>query len=168
MKKLIGILLVPLAALLGIHGPAVASGEHNQRFFVTGRVEDPVARIVGSGVITGVGSLTAESVEFQPANNTYHEIDIAAIGRGTLTLSIDGRFSVWPFTLDPRSCTQRGTLSGTWTIAAGGGDFAGAAGAGTFRGRFFTYAPLGPAGCDETTLKGVVAGPMVGGVSTPP
>ena len=168
MKKVIGILLVPLAVLLGIDGSAAATGTGNQRFFVAGRVEDPGATITGSGVITGVGSLTAQSVEFRPADNTYSETDIVAIGGGSLTVSIDGRFSVWPFTVDPRSCTQRGTLSGTWTIVTGGGDFAGATGAGTFSGWFFTYARRGPAGCDEANLKGFLAGPMVGTVRTAP
>ena len=164
MKKIAVVLLVQLSVLLGIDGSA-AAGDGNQRFFVVGRVEAPAAMIAASGVITGTGSLTAESVEFRPADNSYHEIDILVVGGGTLTVSIDGRFDVWPFTLDPRSCTRHGTLSGTWTITAGGGDFAGATGKGTFWGRFFTYARGGPAGCDEAAIKGFVAGPMVGNVN---
>jgi hypothetical protein len=162
MKKIVGILLVQLAALLSIVGSAAAGGGADQRFFVVGRVEDPVAMIVASGVITGVGSLTAESVEFRPADKTYHEIDLVAVGGGTLTLSIDGRFDVWPFDLDPRTCTRQGTLGGDWTVTAADGDFAGTTGAGTFSGRFFTYAGRGPGGCDPETIKGLVAGPMVG------
>jgi hypothetical protein len=162
MKKIICVLLVQLAALLGIDGIAAASGGANQRFFIVGRVEDPVATIAASGVITGVGSLTAESVEFRPADKTYHEIDAVAVGGGSLTLSIDGRFDVWPFDLDPRTCTQSGMLSGNWTITAAGGDFAGATGAGTFSGRFLTYARRIPGGCDAEAIKGLVAGPMVG------
>lgn len=167
MKKFLGILLVQVVVLLGSGGSALARAADNQRFLIAGRVEDPSAAIAGSGVISGVGSLTAESVDFRPADNTYHETDVAAIGGGTLTMSIEGRFDVWPFTLDPRSCTQRGTLTGTWTVTAGSGDFVGATGDGTFSGRFFTYARRGPAGCDEKTLKGFVVGPMVGNVSLP-
>jgi hypothetical protein len=162
MRKIIGIVLVLLAALLGTVGPAAASAADNQRFFVVGRVEDPVATIAADGVLTGVGSLTAESVEFHPADKSYHELDIVAVGGGTLTLSIDGRFSVWPFDLDPRTCTRQGTLGGRWTVTAAGGDLAGATGAGTFSGRFFTYAGRGPGGCAAEALKGVVAGPMTG------
>jgi hypothetical protein len=162
MKKIICVLLVQLAAGLGIVGSAAASGGADQRFFVVGRVEDPVATIAASGVITGAGTLTAESAEFRQADRTYHEIDVVAVGGGSLTLSIDGRFNVWPFTLDPRTCTQQGTLGGSWVITAAGGDFAGATGSGTFSGRFFTYAARGPGGCEEQALKGFVAGPMVG------
>jgi hypothetical protein len=166
MKKIISILLVQLAALLGIGGVASASAgaEGQQRFFLAGPAEGPSITITGHGMITGIGTLTAESVDLRPIDNTYHEVDLAAIGGGTLTISIDGRFDTWPFTLDPRSCTRRGTLGGNWVITASGGDFAGATGDGTFRGRFFTYASRGPAGCDEGAIRGFVAGSMVGDV----
>jgi hypothetical protein len=167
MKKVAVILLVQLVVLLVGDGAAAAKAEDNQYFFVTGRVEDPSATITGKGVITGVGSLTVESVDFRPVDNTYHEMDVAVFGGGTLTMSIDGRFDVWPFTLDPRSCTQRGTLTGTWIVTAGAGDFVGATGDGTFSGRFFTYARRGSDGCDETALKGFIAGPMVGNINLP-
>ncbi len=167
MKKVIGIVLVQLAALLSIGGAvaaASAGAESNQRFFLTGPAEGPSITIAGRGVITGVGTLTAVSVDLRPIDNTYHEVDRAVIGGGTLTISIDGRFDTWPFTLDPRSCTRHGTLSGNWVITASGGDFTDVTGSGTFRGRFFTYASRGPAGCDESAIKGFVAGPMIGDV----
>lgn len=154
-----------LAALLcGATGAAHASGD-NQRFFIAGRVEEPTARLLAAGVLNGAGTLTAESVEFQQADSSYRETDLAVVGAGTLELSINGRFSTWPFTLDPGSCTQRGTLSGTWTVAAARGDLTGTTGHGTFTGRFLTYAARGPAGCDESAIKGFVAGPMTGTLS---
>ncbi len=164
MKRVMGILFVQLLMLLG-NGAAWAVPPDNVRFLVTGRVEDPSATIIASGAISGIGTLTAESVDYRQADNTYHETDLAAVGGGTLTMSVDGRFDVWPFTLDPRTCTQRGTLTGVWTVTAGGGDFAGATGSGTFSGRFLTYANRTPGGCDEQALKGFLAGPMVGNVS---
>lgn len=164
MKKVIGVVLVQFAALLGVGGVAAASVEGNQRFLLAGPAEGPSITIAGYGVITGVGTLTAESVDLRPIDNTYHEVDRAVIGSGTLTISIDGRFDTWPFTLDPRSCTRHGTLSGNWLITASGGDFTGATGGGTFRGRFFTYASRRPAGCDESAIRGFVAGPMIGDV----
>lgn len=94
-------------------------------------------------------------------------MDLAVIGTGTLTISIDGRFDTWPFTLDPRSCTRHGALGGNWVVTAGNGDFAGATGSGTFRGRFFTYATRGPAGCETEAIKGFVAGSMIGDVRFP-
>lgn len=171
MKKLIAILLVPLAALLGVGGVggvAAAGAEGNQHFFLAGPAEGPSITIAGYGMITGIGTLTAETVDLRPIDNTYHEVDLAVIDGGTLTISIDGRFDTWPFTLDPRSCTRHGTLGGTWVITASGGNLAGATGGGAFHGRFFTYASRGPAGC-EAAIKGFVAGPMVGDVRfTPP
>jgi len=166
LKKVISVLLVQLAALLGVGGVAAADAraEGNQRFFLAGPAEGPSITIAGYGMITGIGTLTAESVDLRPIDNTYHEMDLAVIGGGTLTISIDGRFDMWPFTLDPPLCTRHGTLGGHWTITASGGDLAGATGGGTFLGRFFTYASRGPAGCDESTIKGLVAGPMVGDV----
>src|SRR5947208_12208373 len=132
MTKVLSILLVQFAALLGIGGVAAAGAgaEVNQHFFLAGPAEGPSITIAGHGMITGIGTLTAESVDLHPIDNTYHEVDLAVIGGGTLTISIDGRFSTWPFALDPRSCTRRGTLGGRWTITAGGGDFAGATGVG--------------------------------------
>ncbi|MCW2943898.1 MAG: hypothetical protein JWR24_615 [Actinoallomurus sp.] len=162
MKKAIGISAAELIVLLAIGGPALAEPAENQRFFVTGRIEEPSITVVASGTITGVGSLAAESVDYRPTDKTYRETDLAVIAGGRLTISINGRFDVWPFTLDPRSCTQRGKMAGTWTIKDGGGDFAGATGDGTFSGHFFTFARRGHAGCDEAALKGFVAGPMVG------
>jgi hypothetical protein len=161
VKKVIGVLL-PQLLVLGAAGPALAGPADDQRFLVAGRIEEPSVSIVASGVINGRGSLTAESVDYRPGDRTYHETDVAVIGDGRLTISIDGAFDVWPFTLDPRSCTQRGRMAGTWTITDGAGDLAGATGGGTFSGRFFTSADRGPTGCDETTLKGVVVGPMIG------
>ena len=164
MKKLIGVLLVQLAALLGVGGVASAHPESNQHFLLAGPAEGPSITIAGRGVITGIGTLTAVTVDLRPVDNTYHEVDIAVIGDGTLTISIDGRFDKWPFTLDPRSCTRHGNLGGAWFVTASGGDLTGATGDGTFRGRFFTYARRGPAGCDEGAIKGFVAGSMTGNV----
>jgi hypothetical protein len=164
VKRFIGILLVQLAALLGVGDVAAARTEVNQHFFLAGPAEGPSITIAGSGVITGIGTLTAEAVDLRPIDNTYHEVDSAIIGGGNLTLSIDGRFDTWPFALDPRSCTRHGRLGGTWTVTASGGNLTGAIGGGTFQGQFFTYAARGPAGCDEGAIKGFVAGTMVGDV----
>jgi hypothetical protein len=165
VTQVVSVVLVQLLALLGGGGAAGTELPGSQHFFAAGRVEAPELTILASGVVTGAGSLTAESVELRPADNTYQETDRISIGSGTLTVSVDGRFDVWPFTLDPRSCTQQGSLAGTWIITASGGDLAGATGGGTFSGRFVTYARRRPAGCDETRIKGFVAGSMVGAVT---
>lgn len=162
MKRLIGVVLVQLAMLLGVGGVAAARTEGNQHFFLAGPAEGPSITIAGRGMITGIGTLTAETVDLRPVDNTYHEVDLAVIAGGTLTLSIDGRFDTWPFTLDPRSCTQHGTLGGNWMVTASGGDLAGATGGGTFHGQFFTHAIRTRAGCDEEKITGFVAGPMDG------
>jgi hypothetical protein len=154
--RLAGALLGPLL-LLPAPGPARA-----QRFLLYGRVEAPALSLLAGGVINGAGSLTAEAVDYRPADRTYRETDLAVIGGGSLTLAVEGRFDTWPFTLDPRTCTRRGGLTGTWTVTRGGGAFAGATGAGRFSGRFLTYAARTPAGCDETAIKGFVGGPMTG------
>lgn len=161
MSRVIGVLLV---LLLGLTGTAEASGGGDQHFVAAGRVEAPSITIIGRGVINGVGPMTAEAVDFHQADNTYRETDLAAFGAGSLTLSVNGRFSVWPFTLDPLTCTRHGTLGGTWRISAGSGAFAHAGGGGTFSGRFLTYSSKGPSGCDENAVKGVVSGELVGNV----
>lgn len=165
MKKILAVLLVALLPLVGGAGAAWAAQPDNTRFLVAGRLEDPSLTMIGSGAITGIGTLTAEAADYRQADNTYHETDLAAIGGGTLTIVVDGRFSVWPFTVNPRTCTRQGTLTGRWTVTGGGGDFTGASGGGTFSGRFFVYAGRGPAGCDETALKGLLVGPMAGDVT---
>jgi hypothetical protein len=165
VKKVAGVLLAPLLAL---PTPAHAAPARDQRFVLSGRVEAPSLTLVAAGVVNGVGSLTAETVDYRPSDRTYRETDLAVIGGGTLTLSVTGAFDTWPFTLDPRTCTQHGGLAGTWKVAAAGGAFAGATGGGTFSGRFLTYAKKGPAGCDEAAIKGFVAGPMTGSLALGP
>jgi hypothetical protein len=73
-----------------------------------------------------------------------------------------GAFDTWPFTLDPRTCTQHGGLAGTWKVVGAGGALTGTTGEGTFSGRFLTYADRGTAGWDEAAIKGFVVGPMTG------
>ncbi|HEV7824948.1 MAG TPA: hypothetical protein VGP02_08580 [Mycobacteriales bacterium] len=163
MRPLLAVLAVPVL-LLGTAVPAAASPAESLRILAVGRVEDPSLTLVAGGAITGIGALTAESVAYRPADGTYHETDRAAFGPGDLVLSADGAFDVWPFTLDPRTCTRHGSLTGTWTITAGTGDYAGATGHGTLSGRFVTYAARGPTGCDETAIRGFVAGSMAGTV----
>jgi hypothetical protein len=168
VRRLGGALLV--AAMLLAQAPGVAAspgGGPNQRFLILGRVEDPTASLIASGPVGGVGTLTAESATFDEPTSSYDEIDVVAVERGTLTVAIHGSFSVWPFTLEPPSCTRWGSLSGTWAITAGGGAFAGATGGGTFTGAFFTFGPRTTGGCDESMIKGFVFGPMTGTVSLP-
>ena len=159
MKRLLAVPVV-LALLLTGGGVAAARPLDAQCIFVVGRVEDPTATITASGVVNGTGTLTAESVSFDQATKSYVETDLAAVGGGTLTVLVHGAFDKWPFTLDPRTCTQFGSIFGTWTITSAGGELAGATGGGTLSGRFFTYAN----GCDVNNIKGFVAGPMVGSV----
>lgn len=158
MKRLVGLLLVlPLTLAAAQPRPA-----HHQHFLLFGRVEAPSLTLVAHGVINGIGTLAAETVVYQQADRTYRETDLAVIGDGRLTLSITGAFSTWPFTLDPRTCTQHGRLAGKWSITSGDRAFVGATGGGTFSGHFFTYARRGTAGCDEAVIKGFVYGPMNG------
>jgi hypothetical protein len=164
VRNVLAVVPVVLALLLSGHGVAVARQADDQRIFVIGRVEDPTATIVARGVVNGTGSLTAESVDFDQVHLSYVETDLAAVGDGTLTIVVHGGFDTWPFTLDPRTCTRFGQISGTWAITGAGGDLVGATGGGTLSGRFFTYAPRGPGGCDANQIKGLVAGPMVGTV----
>ncbi|HEX4721202.1 MAG TPA: hypothetical protein VH333_01710 [Pseudonocardiaceae bacterium] len=154
--------MVVLLLLLTGGGVADARPSTSQRIFVVGRVEDPTATITASGMITGTGTLTAESVDFDQATDSYVETDLAAVGGGTLTVLVHGAFDTWPFTLDPRTCTRSGRITGTWTVTGTGGDLAGVAGGGTLAGHFLTYAAHGHGGCDVNDIKGFVAGPMTG------
>ena len=162
MHKIAVILLAQLLALPAIGGVVRAEPAHTQRFLLSGRIEAPSLRLVATGVINGVGSLTAETVHYSEADRTYRETDLAVIGDGSLTLSINGAFDTWPFSLDPRTCTQRGGLAGTWRVIGSSGAFTGATGEGTFSGRFLTYADRRTAGCDEAAIKGFVVGSMTG------
>jgi len=162
MRSAMAVLPVVLALLLAGGGIADARPANDQFIFVVGRVEDPTATIVANGVVTGTGTLTAESVDFNQPDKSYVETDLAAVDEGTLTVVVHGRFDTWPFTLDPRTCTRSGRITGTWTVVGAGGHLAGAAGGGTLSGRFFTYATRDRNGCDVNEIKGVVAGPMVG------
>jgi len=162
VHKVAAILLLQLLALPAIGGAVRAEPAHTQRFLLSGRIEAPSLRLIAAGVINGVGSLTAETVHYREADRTYRETDLAVVGDGSLTLSINGAFDTWPFTLDPRTCTQRGGLAGTWRVTGSGGAFTGATGEGTFSGRFLTYADRRAAGCDEAAIKGFVIGPMTG------
>ncbi len=123
--------------------------------------------VFAQGVVHGLGTLTAESADFHQETDSYDETDQLAVGSGTLLVVVHGSFSTWPFTLDPASCTQRGTLGGTWTVTSAAGTLAGTTGYGTFTGVFLTYAAPTSTGCDETAIKGYVFGPMVGTLNLP-
>ncbi|HEX9314792.1 MAG TPA: hypothetical protein VN986_03050 [Actinomycetota bacterium] len=156
------------AALVAFGIPAGAAEAHpNQSFLIAGSVENPTAQVFASGMVEGRGTLTAESADFHPETNSYDETDLLAVGSGSLQVAIHGAFNTWPFTLDARTCTQHGTITGTWTIASGAGSLAGATGGGTLSGVFFTYAARTATGCDETAIKGFVFGPMVGTLDHP-
>jgi hypothetical protein len=163
VRRLLAVLVVPLLLLLAGETADAATPAGDVRFVLVGRVEDPAITLVATGAITGIGSLSAETVDYHPADKTYHETDVARLGAGTLTLSIDGAFDVWPFDLDPATCTQHGSLAGTWTITAATGTHAGTTGGGTLSGRFVTYADPVPSGCDGA-IRGFAAGSMVGTV----
>jgi hypothetical protein len=159
---------VALVAVLAFGIPAGAAEAHpNQSFLIAGTVPDPTAQVFASGVVEGRGTLTEESADFHQETNSYDETDLLAVGSGSLQVVIHGAFNKWPFTLDARTCTQHGTITGTWTIASGAGSLAGATGGGTLSGVFFTDAPRTAAGCDETSIKGFVFGPMVGTLDHP-
>jgi hypothetical protein len=163
-----GVAVVALVALVALGIPAWAAEAHpNQTFLIAGTVENPTARVFASGMVEGAGTLTAESATFNQATNSYDETDLLAVGAGSLQVVIHGVFNTWPFTLDARTCTQHGTIAGTWTIASGAGSLAGAVGGGTLSGVFLTYAPRSAAGCDEAAIKGFVFGPMVGTLHHP-
>ena len=162
-RRTVAVILLALPALGGV---ARAEPTHAQWFLLYGRVEAPALTLLASGVINGVGSLTAETVHYRQADRTYRETDLAVIGDGSLTLSINGAFDTCPFTLDPRTCTQHGGLAGTWRVTGSGGALTGTTGKGTFSGRFRTYADRGPAGCDQAAIKGFVIGPMTGTLHT--
>ncbi|MEA2567505.1 MAG: hypothetical protein QOD49_2682 [Actinomycetota bacterium] len=157
-----------LAALVALGIPAAADeARQNQRFLIAGTVESPTALVVAEGLVHGLGTLTAESADFHQDTDSYDETDLLAVGSGSLQVVVHGSFNTWPFTLDPASCSQHGTLKGTWTIASGAGSLAGATGGGTLSGVFLTYAGRTAAGCDETAIKGFVFGPMVGALQLP-
>jgi hypothetical protein len=158
-------------ALVGLLAPGTPAGaaeaHHHQRFLIAGTVQDATAHVFADGVVHGRGTLTAESADFHQETNSYDETDLLTVGSGSLQVVIHGGFSTWPFTLDAVTCTQRGTIRGTWSITSGDGSLAGATGGGTLSGVFFTYAGRTAAGCDETAIKGFVFGPMVGTLDRP-
>ncbi|HMC08285.1 MAG TPA: hypothetical protein VKL22_03050, partial [Actinomycetota bacterium] len=159
-----------LVGAAGTGGTALAaspSRSPNQIFFVAARVEDPTAGVFALGAINGIGTLTAESADFHQESDSFVETDRVVVGGGTLHVTVHGRFSAWPFTLDPVTCTRWGGLTGTWTLDSGEGPFAGATGSGTFGGHFFTYAAHMPGGCDESAIKGFSVGPLIGTVNLP-
>lgn len=160
--------LVALVAFMAFGIPAGAAEAHpNQTFLIAGTVENPTARVFAGGVVQGQGTLTAESADFHPETDSYDETDLLTVGSGSLQVVIHGVFNTWPFTLGAGTCTQHGTITGTWRIASGDGSLAGATGGGTLYGVFFTYAGRTATGCDETAIKGFVFGPMVGTLDRP-
>jgi hypothetical protein len=158
-------LLCAATVALVVSAPAaMAAPTQNQRFILAGTLQGPALTVVGQGPVHGVGTFTAVSADYHQATDSYDETDRLAVGTGSLLLAIHGSFSTWPFTFDPVSCTQRGTIGGTWAVTSGDGSLAGATGQGTFSADFLTYAPRTPTGCDGTSVKGVVSGQMVGTV----
>ena len=124
-KALVAVTVV--AAFLGaLPGPALGQTQTNQRFRVVSAGPPGAQRtVIANGVITGVGTEVITSNPQGVATVTW------TFPEGSLSVTINFTFDS---TFDPRSCQRRLTLTGTWEITGGTGEFSGATGGGDFSG----------------------------------
>ncbi len=114
------------AGLLGLADAALAQTTTDQRFQVISAGPPGAKRIVvANGVIRGVGTevITSNPDDAVTLVWTFPEGELFV----TATYTIEN-------VLDPRSCIRTLTLTGTWEITGGTGEFSAATGGGEFSG----------------------------------
>ena len=128
--------------LLGFQDPASADSttEHFQIVYA-GPFDPanlPARRLVATGPITAVG--VEQTLTQGPSDATTEFILPGGTLFVTLTVSPDVVFNA-------HACILFVTISGTWRITGGTGDYANAAGGGTFEGRNIVFLERTPDGC---------------------
>ncbi len=135
------VVAVTLAAafLVGLPGGALAQTTTTQRFHVISAGPPGAKRmVVANGVISGVGT---EVITSNPPGSATLQWTFP---EGTLFVT-----TTYSFTnvLDPRTCIRTVTLTGTWEVTGGTGEFAGATGGGEFSGTNRIHLTRTPDGC---------------------
>ncbi len=126
LRRVLAAVTVVAAVVGALPSAATGQTQINQRFRVVSAGPPGAQRtVIANGVITGVGTEVITSNPDNLATVTW------TFPQGALSVTI--RYSL-ENTFDPRTCTRRLTLTGTWEITEGTGRFAGATGGGDFSG----------------------------------
>ncbi len=142
---LTGVIMFAVVAttLLGIQGTASADTSSTEHFHIVyaGPFDPanlPARRLVAAGPITAVG--VEQTLTQGPSDATTEFILPGGTLFVTLTLSPDVVFNA-------HACILYVTISGTWRITGGTGDYGNAAGGGTFEGRNIVFLERTSDGC---------------------
>lgn len=125
MRKVIALAATVLFFLLHAIGPAVAEASGDQDWVVITTPGQPT-RVVASGVVNGVGTVT-DFLTLNP-DGTFDNFAIQHFPDGTLLYHGMGTFTL---NVDPRTCIGRGDVIGPFVITGGTGAYEGASGSGT-------------------------------------
>jgi hypothetical protein len=127
------------AFLVGLPEAALAQTTINQRFHVISAGPPGAKRlVVANGVISGVGTEVIESNPPGAATLRW------TFPEGTLFVTTTYTFEN---VLNPQTCHRTVTLTGTWEITGGTGEFSGAIGGGEFSGTNRIHLTRTPDGC---------------------
>ncbi len=149
------IMLTALGAampLLFMAGPSeAATASRPQRFVVILTPDSGIGRVIATGPITGVGTVSnGDAPDGQPFNSTF------SLPGGDVFLTVTPTSNT--FNPDPRSCVASATGTDAFRITGGTGAFRGAIGSGndTGRGTFvFARNPDGTCNLDAPPVAGV-------------
>lgn len=125
MRKAMALVAAVLFFLPTAADPAVADTSGNQDWVVITTPGEPT-RVVASGVVNGVGTVT-DFLTLNP-DGTFDNFAIQHFPDGTLLYHGMGTFTL---TVDPRTCIGRGDVVGPFVITGGTGAYEGASGSGT-------------------------------------
>lgn len=151
-KKLLVIVLFALAAALTGSSPTYAESGR-QKFVITysGPISDAFAgarHVSASGPISGVGTETAVTQAPGPSPGTFVGTSVFSVPNGTVSIAVRGTTDrVSQF--GPNDCFTKVTVSGRFDITGGTGEYTGANGGGTFKGKNRILPHPGPDGCSD-------------------
>lgn len=147
--------IVTLAVVVGLPGPATAQEAGNQRFVMIIVGEGNVGRAIASGLFTGVGTFV----------ETEEDVGLFTFGEGTLL--VRGTFDEESTTFNPRTCIGTFETSGRFVVLEGTGAFEGTTGSGRLTGRAVFGTNRTSEGCGEEELFAVAVFRLNGDLNIP-
>ena len=165
-KRIIGMFAGTAISLVGIATPAsatVTTGSQTFTGYETGNQGNFQGFTSSLNVAHGVINAVGHDVAQYPDMANFDRDDFV-FPRGTLFTEIQTNS---PASIDPRTCFGQGPLTGIANIVGGSGDYQGATGTTTIRGRLILIAALDHGKCSTTDVTFIAIFTAKGSLTLP-